>query len=147
MILFIVASAIFLISLIGILFVNTYCKNHKEKFGNTWLGPIFVVFLLVSFIFGLIMIPLVKNYKVDYREITNYQILKSEDAVIVDLTNSNAKISDLSNKLIKYNSYRAVTEFQDSTKIFERIERAFYGNAVLRTYTWSNPPYKYFNRE
>jgi len=147
MILFAVAVTIFLISVLGIIFTSVYCEKHNKRFGSTWLGPIFIVFVLVSLIFGLIMIPLVRSYKIEYREITNYQILKSNDAVIVDLTNSNAKISDLSNKLIKYNSYRAVTEFQDSTKIFERIERAFYGNAVLRTYTWSNPPYKFYNRE
>lgn len=147
MILFAVAITVFLISILGIIFTNVYCEKHNQRFGSTWVGPVFIVLLLVSTIFGLIMIPLVRTYKIDYREITNYQILKSEDAVVIDLTNSNAKISDLSNKLIKYNSYRAVTEFQDSTKIFERIERAFYGNAVLRTYTWSNPPYKFFNQE
>jgi energy-coupling factor transporter transmembrane protein EcfT len=147
MILFIVALSLFLLSLVGILLVNNYIAKRGKKFGSTWMGPIFVVVLLVTIVFGLVALPLLRAYRVEYREIVNYQVLKSSDAIVIDLTNSNAKVSDLSNKLIKYNSYRAVTEFQDSTKIFERIERAFYGDVLYRTYAWSNPPYQFFNRE
>lgn len=147
MILFAVALSIFLVSLVGALFVNVYCEKHNQRFGSTWMGPIFVVFLLVSLIFGLVLIPLVRTYKVEYREISNYQVLKSPDAIIIDLTNSTAKVSNYSNKLLKYNTYRAVTEFGDSTKIFEGVERGFYGTNLLRFYVWSNPPYKFFNRE
>lgn len=144
MILFIVALALFFVSLIGIFLTDHF---RKKSFGETWIGPICIVVLLVSFIFGIVAIPLLRTYKVEYREIGNYQVLKAPDAVIVDLTNSNAKISDFSNKLLKFNSYRAVTEFNDSTKIFEGIERGFYGDALLRFYVWSNPPYKFYNRE
>jgi hypothetical protein len=147
MILFIVALSLFLLSIVGIIFVNKYISKRGKKFGDTWLGPVCAVILGVSFIFGLAAIPLLRTYRVEYREIVNYQVLKASDAVIVDLTNSNAKISNYSNKLLKYNTYRAVTEFNDSTKIFEGIERGFYGDALLRFYVWSNPPYKFYNRE
>lgn len=147
MILFIVALSLFLLSLVGILLVNNYIAKRGKSFGSTWMGPICVVILLVSFIFGLVAIPLFRTYRVEYREVTNYQILKSSDAIVIDLTNSNAKVSNFSNKLLKYNSYRAVTDFGDSTKVFEGIERGFYGDALLRFYVWSNPPYKFYNRE
>ncbi len=143
MILFQVAVALFLLSLLGIFLVNA---RRGKEFWDTWLGPFFVVVLLVSFIVGLVAIPLLRTYKVEYREITNYQILKSSDAIIIDLTNSNAKISDFNN-LIRYNSYRAVTDFSDSTKVFERMRKGFYGDVIIRSYVWSNPPYKFYNQE
>jgi hypothetical protein len=111
---------------------------------ETFIGPICVLLFATSFVSGLVLIPLLRPYKVEYKEITNYQILKSNNAIVIDLTNSNAKMSD---KLIKYNSYRAVTEFGDSTKVFEGIERGFYGDVLLRFYVWTNPPYNFYNRE
>jgi len=60
---------------------------------------------------------------------------------------SNSTIKNRGDKLFKYNTYRAVTEFNDSTKIFEGVERGFYGNVLVRFYVWSNPPYTYYNKE
>jgi hypothetical protein len=147
MILFIISLSLFLLSIVGIQLVNNFITKRGKNFGDTWKGPICVLTLLVSLVIGLVAIPLLRTYKIEYKEIINYQILKSPDAIVIDLTNSNSDISDFSNNLIKYNSYRAVTEFSDSTKIFERIERSFYGNTLFQSWVWSNPPYKYFNQE
>jgi hypothetical protein len=147
MILFIVALSIVILSIMGILLTERYIAKHGKKFGDTWIGPACVFFLLVGIIGGLIMIPLLRTYTTENREIVNYQVLKSSDAIIVDLTNSDAKVSNLSNKLLKFNTYRAVTEFGDSTKIFEVCERSFYRAVMYRYYVWSNPPYKFYNRE
>jgi hypothetical protein len=147
MILFIIFLSLFLLSFVGILIINAYVTKRGKKFENIWIGPICIFVLSISAVFGLIALPLLRTYRTEYKEIVNYQVLKSPDAIIVDLTNSNAKMNELNNKLIKYNSYRVVTEFTDSTKIFEGIERAFYGDALRRFYVWSNPPYKFFNYE
>jgi hypothetical protein len=78
-------------------------------------------------------------------EIVNPQILRSSDAIIIDLTNSpNYKGY---NSLMKFNSYKAVMEFGDSTKIFFLADKSFYGGSLNRKIVWSNPPYKYFNKE
>lgn len=147
MILFIISLSLFLLSIVGIILVSNYITKRGKKFGNTWIGPICIVILFITIVFGLVSIPLLCTYRVEYKEIVNYQVLKSPDAIIVDLTNSNAKLNDFSNNLLKYNTYRAVTEFSDSTKIFEGIERAFYGDVLRRFYVWSNPPYNFFNKE
>lgn len=134
-----------MVCIAGASIVKYYCSQVNRKFGSTILGPLFVIVMVIMTVVGLVTVPLVKVYKFEYKELSNYQVIKSPDAVIIDLTNSNAKTGYY--KLVKFNTYRAVMEFGDSTKIFEKIEKGFYGDVLYRSYVWSNPPYKYFNRE
>jgi hypothetical protein len=146
MILFVIAITLFLISVLGIIFTNVYCEKHNKRFGNTLVGPISVIVLVVDLIFGLALIPSIRVVKTEYAEMHNCIILKSRDAVIIDLTNSPDNWTTFEN-LKKFNTYKAVTEFSDSTKIFREISKSFYNFSVYNQVVWSNPPYKDFYRE
>jgi len=143
MILFSVAVILTIVSIMGIVFVHSFAK---KSFGETWLGPIFIVVLLVSVIFGLVLIPLLRTVNTEYVEMHNCIILKSNDAVIIDLTNSPDSWTTFET-LKKFNTYKAVMEFSDSTKIFREIDRSFYHVPVNNRVVWSNPPYKDFYKE
>jgi hypothetical protein len=143
MVLFIIALILTVLSIVGIVLVDRFAN---KAFGSTWLGPIFVVVLLVSVIFGLGLLPCVRPLSSEHVEMHNCIILKSKDAVIIDLTNSPDNWTTFEN-LKKFNTYKAVTEFSDSTKIFREIERSFYNVPVYNRVVWSNPPYKDFYRE
>jgi len=143
MISFIVALSLFILSFFAIILI--FKNSTKESFCESWVSSFFFIIFAGSFIFGLLLIPLTITYKVEYREIINYQFFKASDVIIVDISNSTIK--NRGDKLFKYNTYRAVTEFNDSTKIFEGVERGFYGNVLVRFYVWSNPPYTYYNKE
>jgi hypothetical protein len=143
MVLFIIAVTLTILSIIGIVLVD---KFAQKSFGSTWLGPIFIVALLVSVIFGLVVIPLLRTVNTEYVEMHNCIILKSKDAVIIDLTNSPDSWTTFEN-LKKFNTYKAVMEFSDSTKIFREIDRSFYHVPVNNRVVWSNPPYKDFYKE
>ena len=143
MVLFIIALILTVFSIIGIVLVNNLAQ---KSFGSTWLGPIFVVVLIVSVVFGLGLLPCVRPLSTEHVEMRNCIKLKSSDAVIIDLTNSPDNWTTFEN-LKKFNTYKAVTEFSDSTKIFREIERSLYRVPVYNRVVWSNPPYKDFYRE
>jgi hypothetical protein len=143
MVLFVIALVLTFFSIIGIILVK---QLSNKSFGSTWLGPIFVVVLLVSVIFGLGLLPCVRTVRTEYVEMHNCIVLKSTDAIIIDLTNSPDNWTTFEN-LKKFNTYKAVTEFSDSTKIFREIDRSFYNVPVNNRVVWSNPPYKDFFRE
>jgi len=144
MLFFLISSGIVCLCLLGIILTKNYCLKNNKKFGSTYSGPIFVVVGAIMAIVGLFFVPLLRTVKVEYKEVENCQIVKAPEAIIVDLTNANIKTWY---KLVKFNSYRAVTEFGDSTKIFEANEKSFYNASMNKSYVWSNPPYKYYNRE
>jgi len=144
MILFLISLGIVVICIIGAILVKAYSARNNKQFGTITMGPGFVAIGCVVALVGLLLFPLLKTIKVEYKEVKNCQVIKAPEAIIIDLTNANVNAWS---KLVKYNSYRAVTEFGDSTKIFEANEKSFYNTSIVKYYVWSNPPYKYYNRE
>jgi hypothetical protein len=90
----------------------------------------------------LIAFPLVIDYKILYTEITNYEVSKTEHALILDLTKSPEKPKY--DDLIKFDSHEIVECYNDSTKFFMKKEKSFYGVTVTSKVVWSKPPYKYY---
>jgi hypothetical protein len=138
----------FLISLIIAFFcliIIAVFKTSGRKIGDHVLAIAACVILLFDAILGFGIIPSVRAVETEYVELTNYGIVKSKNAVVIDLSNSSYR--DDYNPLRIFNTYDMVTSFNDSTKFFMEHRKSFYGFNVYSTVTWSNPPYTNFNRK
>lgn len=134
--LFIIACLLFL----GCLMVISFIKLSSKKFFETYLGPIFLVILILDAIFGLILIPLVIPIRTEYEEI-NPIVSVAKDAIIIDLSN----LPKTTYHIEKFDSYNIVTNYSvDSTKFFFENKRSFYNAKAYSKLVWSNPPYKQF---
>ena len=136
----IITSAIVTLLSIGVLILS---RNKKSEWK---ILPI--VLIIISVAFGLLFCPLVfVNDHQDVIELKNYDVIKAKNGLILDLVNTDFSSGYPEGNLRKFNSYRAVTEYSDSTKFFVVIEKSFYGINLITEYTWSNPPYDKFNKE
>lgn len=140
---FIVSLIIVALCAIILVFYKRILKKHPLEtfFGGFWmfLGGV------LCFI-GLIIMPLCKDYKTNYIELTNYQVLKSPHAIILDVTNCPQKLG-LSidyNKLIKFDNHELVEIYNDSIKFYIEETRSFYHLLMDRKIVWANPEYKFY---
>ena len=138
---FLISSIIAFICLI----IIAVFKTSGRKIRDHVLAIAACVILLFDGVFGFGVISALRPIKTEYVELTNYGIIKSDNAVVIDLTNSSYK--DEYNPLRIFNTYDMVTSFSDSTKFFMEHRKSFYGVNVYSYVTWSNPPYKNFNRK
>ena len=144
MTLFIFSLALVLLCIFTMIAVKAY---YGGKIIENLVGFMAAFVLCLTALFGLIMIPSLKPIKTENTEITKGIIFfKYPEAIIIDLSNSpDGKYFE--QKFIKFNSYKSVTEFSDSTKFFRQTERSFYNLPTGNNVVWSNPPYKDFYKE
>lgn len=141
---FIISLIVFGFSLIMVIFIFSDI-NISSK--NPVISTICIMCLLVSGVFGLGVIPITTPYKTTCEQIYGYNIIKSSDAIILDLTNSSIHKLYKTMPLIKYSSYSIVTSYSDSTRFYLKHEKSFYGVSLDKYIVWSNPPYSQYNNE
>lgn len=134
----VVAISSFLV-ILGIL-ILVLTQREKERYLNlrvcTWVIGIAFAF------FGIFLLPFLVKTHEKVIEIQNYNIIKSKNAIVVDLTNSKLITSfSYINELKKFDTYDAVTNFSDSTKFYIVYEKSFYNVTGNKYIAWSNPPY------
>lgn len=132
---FSILVTIVLSAIIGMFIV----KAIKKDLDNV-MGLVCGIIAVVVGIGGLIIIPMVSLAKTEKIEITNHLIIKNSVAVVLDLTNS-PEYESIYNILVKFDTYKAVTEIGDSTKYFILRKKSFYGIEINKEVVWSNPPY------
>ncbi len=112
------------------------------------------VIVLIVFFFALvvcgILVPLLKDYKTDYIELTNYKILKNEHSLVLDLSESSEAINNLS---LRYSSAKIFRDHElvetptDSIKFFLEKQKSFYGLTMSTQIVWSKYPFNTYHRE
>lgn len=140
MIVVIISSIVAALSLLGIVIAK---RLSSKKFWDKHVGPLCLISLGLSVIFGLFLIPVLQVDHIQYNEIQRYELFRSDNSIVIVVNIENTD----HDTFIKYKSYQAFTGFSDSTKIFEEKEKSFYGVTVYYHIVWSNPPYKIFHRD
>ena len=133
----IISGVVAALSILGVAIAK---RLSPKRFWNNHIGPICLIAFFVSLIFGLILLPALEPVSKKYVEITNHQGFISRNGIVVYLPDSETKF-------VKFDSYKAVTSFRDSTKIFEEQEKIYYNVTVYSHIEWSNPPYTTYNPE
>lgn len=140
---FIVSLVIVVISFFIMILYN---KLTNKKVTQTFLGGLSIFcFCFFAFV-GLVMLPLLLEYKKEYIEIQNYNVVKNDHNIIIDLENSPQK-NDVYIKIVKFNSHEIVETYNDSVKFYIEKGKSFYNMQTTTNVVWSKPPYKYYNYE
>lgn len=102
------------------------------------------IFIIIFTLFGLTILPLAVSVQTHHQEITNYDLVKTQESVIIDLVNSPERNYI---DLYKFDRYRSVMGINDSTKFLWEKDKSFYGMTTDKRIVWSNPPYEIYNRK
>lgn len=121
-------------------------QRKKEMYLDLRIAT-WVITLAIAF-FGVFLLPLLGTDHEHIKEIKNYSIIKSENAIVIDLANSGLSSGfSYIDELKKFNTYNAITNFSDSTKYFIVYKKSFYNLTIDKYIVWSNPPYANFKKE
>lgn len=116
----------------------------KKDLDGLW--SVSLVVGIFSALIGLLLVPSLATDHYEYVDITSdVQVSITESMIAVDLSGCDQSSYTMNSKI--FNSYKAVTEFNDSTKIYFKIGKSFYGGTQSRKVLWSNYPYEKYNGE
>lgn len=122
-----------LITLILFYIYFAYVKTKKvDMVIDTFMGTILSVILPIIIIAGFLVIPMVVNDHQEYYKMIDYEILKGENAVFINYQFDNEK------NVVRFDSYKEVTEINDSTYFYLIKYKSFYNNTVRTEIIWSN---------
>jgi hypothetical protein len=130
-------TVLFLVVISGIVVI--LAALYLRKKGASIWAP---VLILIFGIAGLLMVPLLVPVKTERIEIIDYVLVRSSESVILDLDNFKYAKYD---RFHAFDSYKAVTEINDSTKFYLIRDKTFYQAPISSYNAWSNPPYDQYN--
>lgn len=143
----------FFISIVVVILLGVALLWKSDFLRDSLDDTLDVVLLFVFFLtlgIGLILTPLLRTYKTEYIELTNYKILKNEHSLVIDLSQSPEVNEDYFYDIQKVNifhDHELVETSADSIKFFLEKQKNFYSITMDKQIVWSKYPYNTYNHE
>jgi hypothetical protein len=112
---------------------------RKTKFEN--ILNVLLALMIVTIIFGLLVLPMAVPYKRESIEISDYKLIRGNDYVALFYFDDNDD-----SRLVMYDSYKTSKSINDSTKFFILKSKSYYGFIITKQILWSNYPYTKMNK-
>jgi hypothetical protein len=130
-----------------LLILYKYDKINLPEF----LLPILILGIIFVTLFGLIIFPitLTCESKTEIKELNQYEytLLSTDKEIVLETRELQHKYPVTLNSHYGFNSYKAVTEYNENTKFYLKSYKSFYGVVTERIIVWSNPPYEIYFTE